>query len=191
MDTCKNCQTQFKRKYPKGKHRKIYCSCKCRYEYESHIEMTCKTCQKTFKRHRLHVIKSGGFCSRSCHQRDPCQLCGKIILGRQTFQSGDRKYCSRSCSAFVNRTMKSKVFYVVKGFARSIKDHGKILCNRCKIDDINVLIVHHIDENRSNNEMNNLEVLCANCHHKHHWTISKDRDRRVKLANMISKYHPG
>lgn len=28
--------------------------------------------------------------------------------------------------------------------------------------------VHHIDEDRSNNELNNLQVLCRSCHYKGH-----------------------
>jgi 5-methylcytosine-specific restriction endonuclease McrA len=40
------------------------------------------------------------------------------------------------------------------------------LCNRCKSS--NNLGVHHKDRNRSNNEISNLEVLCARCHRIEH-----------------------
>lgn len=30
------------------------------------------------------------------------------------------------------------------------------------------LLIHHIDENRNNNEVTNLIVLCKSCHQKHH-----------------------
>lgn len=39
-------------------------------------------------------------------------------------------------------------------------------CNRCST--IDNLLVHHIDEDRSNNELYNLEILCKRCHQKHH-----------------------
>lgn len=39
-------------------------------------------------------------------------------------------------------------------------------CNRCKSKDN--LLVHHIDENRRNNEPSNLEILCKVCHQAHH-----------------------
>ena len=30
------------------------------------------------------------------------------------------------------------------------------------------LLIHHLDENRNNNEVSNLIVLCKSCHQKHH-----------------------
>lgn len=41
-------------------------------------------------------------------------------------------------------------------------------CNRCKIKDLRVLIVHHKDRNRNNNKLTNLEILCCNCHQIEH-----------------------
>jgi len=33
-------------------------------------------------------------------------------------------------------------------------------------DDERILEVHHVDENRNNNDINNLKILCPNCHKK-------------------------
>jgi len=41
-------------------------------------------------------------------------------------------------------------------------------CNRCKNKDLRVLEVHHKDRNRKNNKIENLEILCANCHKIEH-----------------------
>lgn len=186
MDKCKVCDNHFYRKYPRGGQRKIYCSKKCRYSDMKQYEKQCKTCGKIFK--AILLQKNKKYCSLACIQRYPCQLCGKIITGRKTFQSGDKKFCGRSCSAFVNRTLASKLQYMPNGFARSIQDHGKIICNRCGIDDIQLLVVHHIDRDRKNNKTENLETLCANCHHKIHWGEGERRLRCVQLAHMIIKY---
>ena len=43
-------------------------------------------------------------------------------------------------------------------------DHRCSICGWCEDDEI--LQVHHIDENRQNNALNNLIVLCPNCHAK-------------------------
>ena len=43
--------------------------------------------------------------------------------------------------------------------------YGEI-CNRCKSTD--KIVVHHIDEDRKNNKVDNLEVLCKKCHQEHH-----------------------
>jgi hypothetical protein len=167
------CSVEFKRKYPKSGKRKIYCSKKCRYSDTPQYEKICKSCGKTFT--AIHLKKNKEYCSVSCVKRYPCQLCGTVITGRITFQSGEKKFCSRKCSNFVNRTLNSKLQYMPNGFAKSIKDHGKIKCDHCGIDDIQVLIVHHIDQNRKNNSIENLQTLCANCHHRIHWGTGEKR----------------
>jgi len=53
--------------------------------------------------------------------------------------------------------------YSKKGFANLPN-----VCNRCK--SLEKLLVHHMDEDRSNNELHNLEILCKGCHQKHHET---------------------
>ena len=42
-------------------------------------------------------------------------------------------------------------------------------CNRCGYSAYpDILGVHHIDRNRDNNDLSNLEVLCPNCHSVEH-----------------------
>ena len=45
-------------------------------------------------------------------------------------------------------------------------EHYPKICNRCGSD--KNICVHHIDENRHNNVIGNLEVLCKKCHQTHH-----------------------
>lgn len=65
--------------------------------------------------------------------------------------------------------------YSKKGFANLPN-----ICNRCQ--SLERLLVHHIDENRDNNELHNLEILCKRCHQKHHET----RDEQGKYAKVQS-----
>lgn len=187
MDKCIVCDNTFKRKYQRGGQKKIYCSKKCKYSNATKYTNNCKTCNKQFITSFLHKNKE--YCSLACTQRHPCQLCGTIITGRKTFQSADKKYCSRQCSSIVNQTMRSKKAYVPKGFANTINKHGKLLCERCKNEDIQCLCVHHIDGNRANNDFNNLETLCANCHHKEHWGDGQKRNKNYELALMLVKFN--
>lgn len=46
-------------------------------------------------------------------------------------------------------------------------------CNRCHEKNCK-LEVHHIDNNRQNNEVENLEILCLSCHRKHHKSKSSE-----------------
>lgn len=185
MDKCKVCKNTFKRKYPRGGKRKIYCSKKCRYS-DSFITKTCPTCNKEFKKN--FVTKNAEYCSLSCIQRHPCQLCGKIITGRKTFQSGEKRFCSRQCSNFVHRTINSKKAYGAKGYANSLKKYNEIRCNKCGINDIRVLVVHHINSDRNDNSYSNLETLCANCHHILHWGETDNRLKLFDLAHLLFKF---
>lgn len=47
------------------------------------------------------------------------------------------------------------------------------------------LELHHIDENRFNNELENLKILCSNCHmQEHNYSNSKKKDKPIKIKEM-------
>jgi 5-methylcytosine-specific restriction endonuclease McrA len=50
---------------------------------------------------------------------------------------------------------------------RAYSFHGKA-CIRCGFNNPLALEIHHIDRNRHNNDLENLEVLCSNCHSIEH-----------------------
>ncbi len=54
------------------------------------------------------------------------------------------------------------------------------ICNRCK--SIKTLLVHHKDEDRTNNILDNLEILCKECHQDHHCLRDKTTGRFIKHA---------
>jgi 5-methylcytosine-specific restriction endonuclease McrA len=58
-------------------------------------------------------------------------------------------------------------------------------CRMCgnKID----LQVHHIDENRQNNQMSNLIILCRSCHSKQHRGKEWFEKIRKNLPNMETR----
>jgi len=55
-------------------------------------------------------------------------------------------------------------------------------CAGCGIDRFYLLQIHHIDGNNGNNDAENLEIVCANCHIKRHLKKRKKDGRFV--------YHP-
>lgn len=188
MDTCLNCPNIFRRKYiAKGK-RKVYCSRQCALNAIKKVKhkKTCKTCLCVF--YAGYNRKRSEYCSRACIERHPCQLCGKIITGRVTFQSGQKRFCTRKCSNIFHRTLRSQTAYVARGFANSIKKHGKIKCQQCDLEEISCLCVHHIDENRENNSPENLQTLCYNCHARLHWEDSANRLQNIQVAHAIAPY---
>ena len=48
------------------------------------------------------------------------------------------------------------------------RSHTPKVCTLCQITDVRVMAVHHIDEDRTNNKIENLVWLCHNCHHLVH-----------------------
>jgi len=51
-------------------------------------------------------------------------------------------------------------------------------CNRCGSKKL--LLVHHKDEDRTNNNLSNLEILCKKCHQNHHCKRDPETGRYIK-----------
>ena len=82
--------------------------------------------------------------------------------------SKEKTTCSSSCANTYFRSGKDHPNYR----ETSTKYRSKVdisECNRCGYNVfIDILQVHHIDRDRKNNELSNLEVLCPNCHSIEH-----------------------
>ncbi|MBI4600028.1 HNH endonuclease [Candidatus Uhrbacteria bacterium] len=57
------------------------------------------------------------------------------------------------------------------------RSDAKQICRLCKTKDTRILIVHHIDKNRKNNNIANLAWLCHNCH----FLVHHHEDERKKF----------
>jgi hypothetical protein len=66
-----------------------------------------------------------------------------------------RKYCSLSCA-----NTKTTVGY--HGESWRAKKHKSSSCELC--ESTHLVAAHHCNENRSDNEPENLQTLCASCH---------------------------
>jgi len=97
-----------------------------------------------------------------------CPVCGKNFKTR-IGSSNETTTCSYSCSNSYFRTgvnngncKGDKALGTYR--PRAFKAYGK-QCETCGYHKYEQsLQVHHIDSNRSNNNLDNLIVLCANCH---------------------------
>ena len=97
-------------------------------------------------------------------------ICGKLILS-----SAHKKTCSRGCANKNRAGIKYKLNRPkdkVKNYQslkiRLLKLKGKN-CERCGYSKYEILQVHHKDENKQNNEIGNLELICPNCHFEKHY----------------------
>jgi len=152
----------------------------------------CGFCEKEY----ITTVEHSKYCSpkcrdrmrpsrqpRGCHQKPiECLFCEEEFLSKG--RSLTQKFCSRQCSGMfliatgdLNYVYKALIFFENK-------------CNRCGIDDDKVLCVHHIDHDRKNNDLSNLEIVCANCHHKHHYERGKTRRKKIEAIKEFFKNHP-
>lgn len=139
----------------------------------------CKSCNKEF------AHKTGDrrvYCSKECHYNKDkiecsCLTCGNIILkSKSNHDRNENNYCSREC--YNNRRKEN-----LKRLKRDTSYFVTLIEKGCAcgIREYYLLHIHHIDGNHKNNEPENLEIVCANCHIRRHLKISK----KGKLV-----YHP-
>lgn len=138
---------------------------------------TCIICKKpVYKRpSQIKLNKGRVFCGIVCYgisnrKEVPCIICGKSILSGQ-----NKKTCSRSCANVLRTGIKYKLGRPkdkVKSYqalkVRLLKLRGK-LCQKCGYTKFEILQVHHKDRNHKNNNLDNLELICPNCHFEEHY----------------------
>lgn len=137
----------------------------------------CAVCKKAIYRRPSQLKGSQGraYCSSSCYGRScrkevPCVVCETMMLA-----SFHKKTCSRACSN-IHRTgiqykrnrPKDKVKATRALKVRLLKERG-LKCERCGYDKYEILHVHHKDRNRENNNLDNLALICPNCHYEEHY----------------------
>lgn len=161
----------------------------------------CLICKASFYVKPSHLQKGWGkYCSIICRSRSQlkgstfkCHICSKEIYRSPLAikKSKSRIYfCSKKCQTM----WRNKILFTGKNhsnwkngesaYRRILESTGtKKKCVLCKTFDKRVLIVHHIDFNRKNNELTNLAWLCYNCH----YLVHNFADSKSKFANIISE----
>jgi hypothetical protein len=145
-------------------------------------DQKCKICGREFYAKPFHIKKGWSkHCSIKCRSKAQfngrwveCTNCGKEIYRtpRDYRKSRSKKFfCSISCHcSWENRNVRCGInspnWIAGESAYRDLLKRFKIpfKCSKCGISDKRVLIVHHKDGNRKNNQVENLERLCCNCH---------------------------
>ncbi len=115
------------------------------------------------------------FCSMvcygiACRKEKPCATCGKMILAGL-----NKKTCSRGCA----NTQRAGIKYHLGSPRDKVKSQQalklKLLkergtkCEKCDYAKYEILQVHHKDRDRTHNNLDNLELICPNCHYEEHF----------------------
>lgn len=158
------------------------------------IEKKCEFCNKSFLAN-ISELKRGfaKFCCKKCGQEARkgkkifpanviCSFCkNKFYLSdskRKNSKSG-LFFCKRLCKDSAQKIggikqiqpkhYKTGIYTYHK---KAISFYGN-KCQKCGYDELPICIVHHIDRNRNNNKLDNLQVLCGRCHDIEHY-LAKD-----------------
>lgn len=137
-------------------------------------------------------VKTAKFCSLECQNhkqydkyRFCCEGCGKHVETSPSRRNYKKKFCSTECR-WVNsqnekvRRRKIKAYNISKRgtttkqfrkYVFEIVEKKCQFCGYCEHDFC--LDLHHIDKDCTNNNIDNIAVLCVMCHRKLHKGIIK------------------
>ena len=143
---CLICKKEF---YEYLCRNKKYCSRECKSSDPIYIEL--------MKKNRQDRPKS----SYKPHSEETKKLLRSKLKGLKPWNTGKKLTEEHKEKISKTHITTESSYYRKKAYSA----YGK-LCNRCNSDKF--ICVHHKDENRKNNDITNLEVLCKRCHQLHH-----------------------
>lgn len=159
------------------------------------LTKTCLNCPTTFEARPIDVQRGHAkFCSRSCFhshmhkQRKPkppnltCAYCQAPFYRNATKRRKSKSglfFCCKNHKDLASRlsfglTKIQPSHYGlgngIYAYRRNAIEHYGAACQNCNYNKIvEVLEVHHIDRDRTNNTLTNLRVLCPTCHDETHF----------------------
>ncbi len=152
--TCEFCKSTFlTRKGKRGETRR-FCSSKCFKQHREHncqVEIQCSRCKTKFRKatSKLSSSKHGVyFCSRKCKEFTQSMHGDGLGIRPPHYGSGNDSF-------------------ILNDFYKNNVQNGCKCGEKTKY----LMQVHHMDGNRNNNRLDNLEIVCANCHIKRHLTF--------------------
>lgn len=159
------------------------------------LEHICQQCGKIFLK-RINITKNFKFCSRQCYDsfhkstnKLPnviCANCGKYFYKNNSQKNNSKSglyFCCRKCKDSAQKIGGIKeIMPPHYGTAQTLDPEQyralftelEMVCRRCGYKEFKSLVyIHHIDEDRSNNNKSNLIPLCSNCHRALHLKLWK------------------
>lgn len=145
------------------------------------IKYKCKVCGKYIESYKSQMKSA---CSLECRNKllrtgsyINCSLCGKSFYrpkSKQNNKSGFN-FCSVECKSNA-QTMHDKFRDMIpkhygngkNSYRAKAFNNLEHKCKDCGETRKYMLVVHHKDGNRNNNLLDNLEILCHNCHTTKH-----------------------
>jgi len=160
------------------------------------IEKNCLHCKKLFMAESKEINRGNArFCSIQCGRDfnkinrpkpEPnveCAYCKVMFYKNESKKKGSKSGLYFCCAEHKNLSQRvggikeiMPAHYGIgkngtsRVYRKKAFNNKPAVCERCGFDqNISSIIIHHKDKNRANNDLSNLEVLCANCHAIEHW----------------------
>lgn len=145
----------------------------------TYADCVCTVCSTKYTKQK-RLLNEYGTCSGQCTSVvkgnsifTTCAHCNTFIFKSKSKADKSKSgllFCSRECKDLA-QTYISEIqpeHYGKGSGSASYREKAfryyKNVCSMCGYSNKNALEVHHKDKNRDNNSIDNLEILCANCH---------------------------
>lgn len=151
----------------------------------------CDYCQVEYLADSRYLKRDQGkYCSRSCSSKHTHQLnkpepnvicanCGIAFYKSESKKKGSSSglyFCARDCKDHAQRIGGIEAIQPPH-YGTTLQDYRELAfrnypheCHKCGYNKYkDVLEVNHIDCDRSNNSVENLEILCPTCHTEYHF----------------------
>ncbi len=138
--------------------------------------LTCKHCDKLFvARTNRHKDRKPKYCSRGCMSKAfrvrvtcKCETCGldfDVIHSR--IKKGHGRFCSKECHDIAQRTgsMDAHGYRIIRVNKKKVKEHRHIMALFLGRELTEDEIVHHIDGDKLNNAIENLQLFPSHSEH--------------------------
>ena len=163
--------------------------------------VACAVCNNSFYVKPSHqTLGWGKYCSVDCRTKAQikgkflnCSVCNKQIYrspSKINHSKSKQFFCSKSCQ--IKWRNSSSIGSKHPNWINGINTYRNILlrtgkvrsCICCKLEDTRLLSVHHVDHDRSNNDISNLVWICFNCHYLvHHDKNFENNFRKLLVLN--------
>ena len=131
------------------------------------VRIKCNTCGYEWEVSPSSIMYHDNYSFRECpeckYTTCECDYCHQTFK-RLKSAVKDHNFCSKNCGNLYKNKEKTN-FINSTAYRRNAFLYNEHKCAVCGWDkDERVLEVHHIDENREHNDINNLIILCPTCH---------------------------
>ena len=153
------------------------------------VDLSCPQCGEMFT---TRIDQPSKFCSKACGTKFSnkkislnCSACGKEFertCSKLKNSKSGYQFCSRSCKDVSQKIGGIKEimpphYGTGSTVYRNKFEDCELICKRCGYKEFTCSVdIHHIDENRNNNDIINLIPLCKCCHlalHNKKWKLEE------------------